>query len=309
MNLNSIHQRAERSRKAGTSRLMTLACGAGLLLGAGQSALIAATPVEFTTGSAVVGYYPSGPSGPLGGAWREGNVAPVAGVTIADFALTIDVTSYNSQPVSWDPTVTFCAELQQSIELGTSYPLPTEAAFQREAVAVLDNATAGTAKSAGIDTGGVGTQKATYLQILFNQAYAGTTLSAWTADTAGAFQLAVWKLTHEPLVAGALSITTLDLGASDPGGAHFGWYGTDPTVPSTGFYTAAQTLVDNVLAAYPTYNPADDVWELMALTDDVHQDLITVFQVPEPEFWALGSGLGLMLLVGLRRWRHGRSAD
>ena len=266
----------------------------------GQHVLLAATPVTLTTGTTMEGYGPgtTGSATPMDGTWQAGGEFPISGGDLAAGGFTVDINSGG-------PLVAFCAELGQPVTLDYDYFGVLEPMFQQDAVAALGGSTAGSGRGTGIAIGGIGSEKAKYLQILFDQSYLGNALTDWSQQEAAAFQLALWKLTHE--AATPPSPQSLDLGGSYGSGAHFGYNG-DATVPS-GLYDAANTLVGSVLGAVGSY-VGPTKWELIALTNTTEQDLITAtLLIPEPQTWALVSGLGLMLLVGVRRWRHGRSAD
>lgn len=285
----------------GASRGKVFAIAAGLSLACCSQVLVAATPVNIDVGGTMLGYGPAATGANMDGTWMLGSLAgpPDNGGDISAGAFTIDITLYGGSPYVMDPSVGFCAELGQSFTLGASYNAPFSS-YQHDTVEALSASTAGADEGAGIAAGGIGITKAEYLQILFDQAYAGTTLASWTEESAAAFQLALWKLTHE--AASPPSPSTLDLGLSYGSGAHFGHDGT-ASAPSASLYTAADTLVSSVLTAHATYS-GPTTWDLIALTDVNNQDFITAVLIPEPTSWALGSGLGLMALVGVRRWRR-----
>ncbi|MCP5522024.1 MAG: PEP-CTERM sorting domain-containing protein [Verrucomicrobiales bacterium] len=304
---------------------------AAFLLSAGQSAF-GAVGVNLTlvNDTATRKGYSYTLGRPLDGTWQIGTATGIlAGGTVASGGLAavtypIHITQYDSQPVNWD-RVAFCVELSEPITFGTSYT--SYATVDDIAVLSVPDAPAN-AKVAGIDAGGIGSVKAAYLQILFDLYYKGMGVGDWTDLEAGAFQLAVWKLTHEAISGGALLKQNLDLVGSDGSTGHFGWYGTDPAAPlpaystnpldnvdtSANVYNRAQGYVNEVITLYnASYDPGTytRTWSLMGLVNEGEppfnshkQDLITVYgPVPEPTTWALIGSVGLLGFAGIRRRR------
>lgn len=282
---------------------------AGLVIGLGQSTLTAAVAVGFTLTSADRhGYYVGSPSGTLVDFWQEGVTTGIVGSDVPASTYPITITTYGGSSITPVTQVAFCVELEEGITFGSSY---THDVTTLSAVAP---SASGLGKGAGISSSGIGSYKADLVQILFDQYYTssgGANPAAWSDINAAAFQLSLWKLTHEDPQSGSpLANTSLYLGTGpDTVKAHFGYYkGAEETGDP---YVTAQSWVDAVIATYNA-GPHTPVLSLMPLTNEApfagFQDLITVTLVPEPQEWALGCGLGLFALVGVRRWRRSRGA-
>jgi hypothetical protein len=212
----------------------------------------------------------------------------------------------------------FCSEIAQNVNVpatGLSYEwVPLNRLDYYSAPGSGSNA--GT--SAGIDNGGIGVAKAVLVSILFDQAYAGIAPAGGSTTTVqqnrSAFQLALWKLTHQKIdttvAAANWSLNyTGGSGASDT----FGYITSPAAGAETTIVNQANSYVSAVLAQYNisglNYTPTT---KLIALEDSTGQDLITVSTnpsyfsaVPEPSTWAAIGFLGVA--VGGTAWRRRRN--
>lgn len=108
----------------------------------------------------------------------------------------IQIHSINGTNVNVAPVAAFCSELQESIS-ATSYTFEARDMFELAVGQAGDPKTA----SSNIPEGGIGRQRAAYVNYLFDQFYLSGALDQWTytqeMPMTHAFQLALWELTHD----------------------------------------------------------------------------------------------------------------
>lgn len=159
--------------------------------------------------------------------------------------------------------VTFCVEIAQPISPGNTYTY-----------SVVDPSQA---------SGGYSASIVRNASILYDLYYRGNTESNWTTQTAGAFQLALWELTH-------------DTGASL-------YTGTFRNNGSTNASIAlGETYLQGVLSKGADYNPFSN---LLAITSPVNQDLFVfapALSIPFGlEIWP---GVAILSAAGFFRLRR-----
>ena len=206
------------------------------------------------------------------------------------------INSFDGTNVMVSPTAAFCAELQQDVYLSTyNYTL--------EPLSALSSGTAGTAgtASSGIPVGGIGSQRAAYVNYLFDRYYTSESLSKWTTSNVQAFQLAVWELTHDT-----------DFNLRNKSGNI--WI----QVQGDTFKDSAIALADSMLFDVKTAGVSSGYtstnFNIMALTNPNNQDIIFAYErgsatgktlegvgmIPEPATIGF-MGFGLLGLLIVRR--------
>ncbi len=147
----------------------------------------------------------------------------------------IAINSVNGTNLNLSPIAAFCSELEESIS-ATSY---TFKAQSLSTLAAGKAGVAGTASSA-IPEGGIGHQRAAYVNYLFDQYYISEALSAWTftqtQPTTQAFQLALWELTHDS-----------DFSITDTAGQIY--VGTQASAQRNNAIALAQSMLTDVYSA------------------------------------------------------------
>lgn len=207
----------------------------------------------------------------------------VIGIT-ANYVVSGGVTNYTSR----GEYAAFCGEIAQMLDG------PTTFIHTNKPLGNMTMLTAGTGASYGIDIGGIGTQKARLVNMLFDLRYAGRRANDdWNSDTAAAFQLALWEFTHESLGTGAWTLFD-----SSPS-ATFHNYGFDPL-------DSRLVLGEQYIQEVVAYNAAhqDDYMptlQLVGLINEEYQDIIVPLSaIPEPR-WLLAPGLAAVLFLFRRR--------
>ncbi|MEM9227231.1 MAG: hypothetical protein AAGA45_04620 [Verrucomicrobiota bacterium] len=167
---------------------------------------------------------------------------------------TINVTTLfrDDMPLSGEEIVTFCTEIQESIGAGQTYT------YQAVETQYASSGTAGPpGAGSGIPFGGIGPTAARNIAILYDLYYAGQSSSDWSSDNAGAFQLAVWELTHDN-----------DGSLYNQDGFFYRTGGSKST------FRLAQSYVDDVLGMDEAYNPYTELVALSSIGDPGRQDLL-----------------------------------
>lgn len=190
-------------------------------------------------------------------------------------------------PLDSGQVVAFCTEIQESISSGRTYSNYT--------VVSADQASAGTAgppgSGSGIPSGGIGEAAARNAAILYDLYYAGTSSSDWTRNTAGAFQLALWELTHDN-----------DGSLYDTDGFFYSRDGR------TTKFDLAQSYVDAVLATDANYNPFTELVALSSVGDPGNQDILVHAQfvggVPGQEIPFGVNPFPALAICGFFAWRR-----
>ena len=277
----------------------------GFLAFFASSPLPAAVPVTLHTGSIsdLANYE-------VTTTWHLGSTV-VSNEGIYVVGIPVEITSYGTQTgLHWN-RIAFCAELEEDLSLDKTYD------YDQVETSTLSPHTLGlnhSAWGAAIASNGVGATKADYVQILFDKYYGSSdpTASYWSTNNQIAFQLALWKLTHEDWTANnATTLLKLGNNGNSPlTGNHFGFYASTNPSPSSAF-DLAQTWVNAVIAAQVagTYSEIG-TWTLMPLSkesttsppDVDQQDLMTV--VPEPGSNAVLGGMGLLFCLVSQRSRQ-----
>lgn len=262
-------------------------------------------------------------SGSVSSNWKVGSVANEGTLPAIEIGFTLKSVTPNGGSstvpsgfgASVGKTGGFCSEIAQNVNVpatGLNYEwVPLNRLAYYSAPGSGSNA----ATSSGIDNGGIGVAKAVLVSILFDQAYAGIAPAGSASTTVqqnrSAFQLALWKLTHQKIdttvAAANWSLNyTGGSGASDT----FGYITSPAAGAETTIVNQATSYVNAVIAQYNTsgngYSPTT---KLIALEDATGQDLIAVSTnpsyfsaVPEPSTWAAIGFLGLA--VGGTAWRR-----
>ena len=177
----------------------------------------------------------------------------------------IAINSIDGQALNLSPIAAFCSELEESIS-AKSY---TFQAQNLSTLAAGQAGAAGTASSA-IPEGGIGHQRAAYVNYLFDQYYISEALSAWTYTTAQpvthAFQLALWELTHDN-----------DFSITDTAGEVY--VGTQSNTQRNNAITLAQSMLDtvrnaNVSSTYLSQNFSICIWALVDEGSPGLQDVV-----------------------------------
>ncbi|QYY37336.1 thioester domain-containing protein [Ruficoccus sp. ZRK36] len=220
---------------------------------------VQATPVSFTFNSFTH-------SKTVSGSYDGGNLSDL-------YVGNINIAFKDTSGTSSANVVAFCMELSQGLNIGQSY-----------------NYTATTLTAAGLSDA-----QARLVSILYDQYYAGPTTQDWNSVNTGAFQLALWELTHD--TDGSLW--------SDEGDFYIQSEGSNKQVSKI----ANEYLTDIYeLASDANYEPYS---QLVSLTNAESQDLIvmasmvpgydggTVVAVP---FGV--NPLPGMAIVGLFAWRR-----
>ncbi len=204
------------------------------------------------------------------------NVSPTVTGTVKSTAAPIISTNTNIGRFNWSGVewnlntpidgldtslktlTTFCIELAQNISNGGTYT------YQ-----VVD-LTSAPAPSSSSPIGGINSDRASYLKLLYDSQYDTLLANPTNATVHAAFQLAVWELTHE----------TKDTSTTS---SHFGVLQGDGTFYLDALSSAAGTLANSWLAAIlggtavPTNN-----YQLYALTSSSNQDQIFAVEVDLP---------------------------
>jgi hypothetical protein len=168
----------------------------------------------------------------------------------------IDILSVDLVPVSLDPIVAFCSEIQEPIGINTY-------TFDASPLSNLAQGTAslsGTASS-GMPSGGIGDLRAARLQYFFDQNYTSTDLTGWTQLELHAFQLGLWELTHDS-----------DLNLTNISGDNY--LGTQSSAFRNDAMNLAQTWLDDISSFNPSTTYTSTQFKFWALTDDGAQDVI-----------------------------------
>ncbi|MDP0497421.1 MAG: hypothetical protein Q7Q73_14560 [Verrucomicrobiota bacterium JB024] len=205
---------------------------------------------------------------------------------------TLDLTLYDSGSGNSAQTVAFCAEIGQSISIGSTYT--------NYNVTSLTEANIGLSES-----------QARNAAILFDLYYQGQDASSWTTMESTAFQLALWELTHD------------DDGSMVSNGLSRGDFKVSIDDQNTGDYNTTRNYVNKAMdylnqveaLAKNGYNPYS---ELVALTSTTNQDLVVLgVAIPgggggEPVAVPFGvnpmPGLAIIGLFGWRRLRKRMNA-
>lgn len=262
-------------------------------------------------------------SGSVGTNWKVGSVANEGTLPAIEIGFTLSSVTPNggssTVPSGFGgaagKTGGFCVEIAQNVNVpasGLTYEwVPLNRLDYYSAPGSGSNA----ATSFGIDNGGIGVAKAVLVSILFDQAYAGIAPAGSSTTTVqqnrSAFQLALWKLTHQK-IATTVAAANWSLNYTGTTGANdtFGYITSPAAGAETTILNQATTYVNAVIAQYNlsgnSYNPTT---KLIALESSTGQDLIAVSNnsayfsaVPEPSTWAAIGFLGLA--VGGTAWRR-----
>jgi len=207
--------------------------------------------------------------------------------------LELTVTAQSGLPANYPTTFeAFCAELAQDIQLpstGNAYSV----------VAPADASSGvGTGLAANIPLSGIGTDRASNLEILYAHVFGATydpSVALSTADETEAFQLAVWKLSQDD----GFDLTT-------PGSASTGFW-----VTSVGGTMATSTLTEaQALLTWVEGNPNGPKMNLVALHSGTLQDLLvptasSFTAIPEAADYAQVLGVAVLGVALLRRRRRG----
>ncbi len=265
-------------------------------------------------------------SGSIGTNWKVGSVANEGTLPVVEIGFTLQTVTPNGGSstvpsgfgASAGKTGGFCSEIAQNVNVpgtGLSYEWVP---LNRLDYYTSPGGSAAANQSTGIDAGGIGVAKAVLVSILFDQAYSGLAPAGSASTTVqqnrSAFQLALWKLTHQKIdttiAAANWSFNyTAGSGASDT----FGYITSPAAGAETTIAAQASSYVSAVLAQYNTSgNSYTPTTKLIAFESSTGQDLIAVSTnpsyfsaVPEPSTWAAMGFLGLV--VGGTAW-HRRKA-
>ncbi len=189
-------------------------------------------------------------------------------------------------PVDTSSVVVFCTEIQESISTGQTYNYD---------VVEPQYASAGTAgnpgsSSSAIPIGGIGVAAARNVAILYDLYYAGNEASDWNSATVGAFQLAVWELTHDS--DGSLS------------GTDGSFYVTNG---NSTVRNLAQSYLDAVGSTSSSYNPYTDLVALSSMGNPGRQDLLVQSQYVGGPVTAVPFGVNPLpglAIIGFFGWRR-----
>jgi len=189
-------------------------------------------------------------------------------------------------PVDTSSVVVFCTEIQESISTGKNYH------YEVVETQYASQGTAGTpgSSSAGMPVGGIGEAAARNVAILYDLYYAGQTADSWNSLTAGAFQLAVWELTHDS--DGSL-------------------YGTDGSFyvssGSSSLLSLSQDYLDAVAEKDASYNPYTDLVALSSVGNPGQQDLLVQSTYVGGPATAIPFGVNPLpglAIIGFFSWRR-----
>jgi hypothetical protein len=195
-----------------------------------------------------------------------------AGAGIKDtFAIgfQIAINGVNGTNVNSSPVAAFCSELQESISVSTY----TFKAQNLSTLAAGQAGKAGTASSA-IPVGGIGHQRAAYVNYLFDCYYTSEALSGWTITTAQpttqAFQLALWELTHDSDLSITKTTGQVYIGAQTAGT-------TTQITQRNNAIALAQSMIDtvrnaNISSTYMSTNFS--IWALVNEGSPGYQDVV-----------------------------------
>lgn len=227
--------------------------------------------------------------------WYAGNntIQSKDGFEMAAIDITVTklIVNGSSQAVNNGSYIGFCGEIQQPIWTApfthTNRPLGT-----------LNNFSAGIGASSGIADGGIGTEKAKLINILFDRHYAGRLVTDWNKKTMVAFQLALWEFTHESIGAWTLfddksSLATFRNNGYDTNRVDGEW-----KLVSDGMMLGEQYIQDVLEHNPDNYTPT---LQIIGLVNEYDQDvLIPRSAIPEPR-WLLAPGLAAVLFLFRRR--------
>ena len=265
-------------------------------------------------------------SGSVGMNWKVGSVANEGTLPAIEIGFTLkSVTPAGGSSTvpsgfgaSVGKTGGFCSEIAQNVNVPATALTYEWVPLNRLDYYSAPGSGSNAGTSAGVDNGGIGVAKAVLVSILFDQAYSGLAPASGATTTVqqnrSAFQLALWKLTHQKIdttvAAANWSMNyTSSSGASDT----FGYITSPAAGAETTIVNQANSYVSAVLAQYNisglSYTPTT---KLIALEDSTGQDLITVSTnpsyfsaVPETSTWAAIGFLGFA--VGGTAWRRRRN--
>jgi hypothetical protein len=165
----------------------------------------------------------------------------------------------------------FCIDLKDWVSIGGTF---TYTLSDLQSAPILNG------DGAGINTGlagGMGADKANVLSLLFGQHYKDVV----NADTAGAFQAAIWEIVYEDTVP---TFADYDVKTLNPGSTTWGFKVNSPTSVTA----TANDWLHGLNSAGPRMS-------LAAIMSDQYQDQIIV--VPTPS--AVTAGFGLLGTLGL----------
>ncbi|HTH48220.1 MAG TPA: hypothetical protein VMB21_11965 [Candidatus Limnocylindria bacterium] len=203
------------------------------------------------------------------------------------------------------------------VELGQNVSVPSTVTYDWVPLNRLDFATAGTGQSAGVAAGGIGVSKAVLVQLLFDQFYAplvpNGSAPTTVQDNRSAFQIALWKFTHQQLNGSvAASNWSLNYTSGSTASDTFG-YVTTPSTGDAAILSTASSYISTVLALYnsvgDSYHGTTPLIGLASGSPNNYQDLIAVSNnpnfaspVPETSTWA---AVGFVALaIGGTAWRR-----
>jgi len=228
----------------------------------------------------------------------------------------VQIHSIDGTTVNVPAVAAFCSELEESVST-----IRYDNTFEATSLSYLAGGQAGvegTASSA-IPVGGIGQQRAAYVNYFFDAYYISDVLSGWayTEDDpkSHAFQLALWEITHDE----GLSLATgeISIGLQDDGG-------TDVTTRNNGILRAQEMLDDvylNLASISDTYISTNfSIWALANVgvsgeaglqdvvlaiakdspTDAVLEPFLPAPAIPEPATHALMGLFGMVYWVGRR---------
>lgn len=175
----------------------------------------------------------------------------------------VALNSVNGTNINLSPIAAFCSELQEDIS-ATTY---TFKAQDLSTLAVGQAGDPGTASS-GIPIGGIGQQRAAYVNYLFDQYYISEALSEWTYTSAQpvthAFQMALWELTHDDDFSITNSAGAIYVGTQTAGTA------TEITQRNNAI-ALAQSMLNTVYNANVSSSYISETFSLWALVDETGQ--------------------------------------
>ena len=213
----------------------------------------------------------------------------------------------------------FCVELAQNVHVPSTGITYDWVPINRLDFASAPGSGANAAQSSGIASGGIGVSKAVLVQLLFDQYSAplvpNGSASATVQNNRAAFQIALWKFTHQQLNGSvAASNWSLNYTAGSTATDTFGYV----TVPSSGdaaIIATASSYISTVLSLYnahgDSYRGTTPLIGLASGSPDSYQDLIAVSNnpnfaspVPETSTWAAAGFVALA--IGGTAWRRMR---
>jgi hypothetical protein len=207
----------------------------------------------------------------------------------------VDINSVGGTNVNVSPIAAFCAELQQDIST-TTYTFLSQKLYHLSAGMA---GVAGTA-SVGIPVGGIGAQRAAYVNYLFDRYYISEALTGWTYTLANpsthAFQLALWEMTHDS-----------DMDLRNTSG--YIYVATQTSTQRNNAIDLATTMLQDVRNANISSSYVSTNFNIYALTNPQYQDIILatkkgsfttetlepIITVPEP---ATGSLMAFVAAIG-----------